>query len=167
MKKLIAILAFMAICSSTIASPSSIIFEEVGEIGESKSEFLHRIGPKMRAWSDTSRHEACAAIASDGQRFGALVTSSGSHIACETFHRNVPAGMSSTGETIHTHGTDELIRANMADRRIAGIGLGEKIYGQHLDKFSPTDYQESGYLAAPNGKIFYQNGRGTQKEIVH
>lgn len=145
---------------------ASTLFEAVSEPGEAKSAFLHRVGAQMRAWSDDSRHEACAVIASDGARFGVIVTTSGSHIACVNNHANVPAGMTSTGETIHTHGVNLRFKVNRADAKLGGLREGASVSGQRMGVFSLTDYETPGYLAAPGGALLYQNGMGTARAVT-
>ncbi|WP_036041577.1 hypothetical protein [Bradyrhizobium yuanmingense] len=151
---------------ATGRASADTLFEATSQPGEAKAAFLHRVGAQMRAWSDDSRHEACAVIASDGERFGVVVTTSGSHVACANNHRTVPAGMTSTGETIHTHGANLRFKANKADAKLAGYREGWPVSGQKVADFSLTDYAEPGYLAAPGGVLLYQNGKGTQREVA-
>lgn len=134
--------------------------------GESQDAFLHRVGAQMRAWSDGTGFEACGAIAQRAEQLGVVVTTSRSHMACAVNHSAVPAGFTSTGETIHTHGTDRRFKSNAADAKLVpGIREGIWISGQHLDSFSVQDYLAPGYLAAPGGVIIHQHGFGTDQTL--
>lgn len=148
------------------ASAAEALFEATSQAGETKAAFLHRVGALMRQWSDGSTLEACGVIATDGERFGVVVKTSGSHLACASGSKAVPAGMQSTGETIHTHGTDRPFVVNDADAEFTGLRKGSPIHGQRLDRFSRADYAEPGYLAAPGGELFYQEGKGTQRAVA-
>lgn len=151
---------------NTVALAAAVLFQLVSAPEEPKEAFLQRAGVQMREWSDASRFEACAPIATDGRRFGLIVTTSGSHVACASNHSVVPDGMRSTGETIHTHGTNKKFYANKADAKLAGYREGQPISGQKVAAFSNMDYAEPGYLAAPGGVLLYQNGRADERYVA-
>ena len=146
------------------------LFEAVSEPGESMDSFARRVGPALRAYSDATGFEACGVLATDGERFGVIVGSNHSHIACANFHGKVPAGMRDTGETIHSHGKTERFNANRNDTVLAGQHFHGKpgvrtVAGQQLDAFSDTDYESgAGYLATPSG-VLHQRGKGTSRTL--
>lgn len=148
------------------------LFTETSQPGESMDAFALRLGPRLRQFSDETGFEACGVLATDGERFGVVVGSNRSHIACANFHSKVPAGMRATGQTIHSHGKERGVRANRNDLALNGeIGHGQggirRVAGQTLDAFSATDYDGGpGYLAAPQGVVLHQHGKGTSRRVA-
>lgn len=128
-----------------------VLFNAVSAEGETQTQFLHRVGAKMRKYSDDMGVELCAPIGTDGERFGVIVTTSNSESRCSIVFANVHDGMRPTGETIHTH-------ASFRRKRNAAVF--------HMDQFGEGDWAVPGYLAAPRGVLLYQNGKGTQREVA-
>lgn len=151
------------------------LFEVVSEPGESLDAFALRIGPRLRAYSDSTGFEACGVLATDGQRFGAVVGSNRAHIACANFEAFVPAGMKPTGQTLHSHGNDRPSRANKNDLALMGQQLAAQggtgkalvtVAGQALDAFSVTDFKGGhGYLATPAGLLHQQGSLGSVRTV--
>lgn len=138
--------------------------------GESEQAFLMRIGPSLRAYSNKTGFESCGVIASDGKgHFGVVLGSNHSHLACVNDESRVPKGMTSTGETIHSHGRQGSFNMNKSDKILSGIDAGSgliPVHGQILDQFSPTDYASGpGYLATPTG-LMYQHGENTAHVVT-
>lgn len=155
-------------------------YEHLGDYisapGESLHTFLFRVRPDMRAFSEKTGFESCAAIAetTDGSTFGLVLGSSHGHMGCAVYTAKVPAGMTATGETIHSHGRDGVFRVNKSDRAMMSPEDAGRLEtsrrttfaGQCLTRFSPTDYATGpGYLATPTGLI-YQTGEGTDRPIT-
>lgn len=147
------------------------LFTAISEPGESMDHFAFRLAPRLREFSDATGFEACGVIATDGERFGAVIGSNHAHIACANFSSKVPAGMEPTTQTIHSHGTDQQFSANRNDKALQGEQLAgarggiRGVAGQRLDAFSAMDYHGGpGYLATPNG-VIHQRGRGTSREV--
>lgn len=195
MRKFLAVLAFLA-CGQAWADGGSIpsggieqmevqrlnvaglgridylrLFEAVSEPGESLDAFALRLGPRLRAYSDATGFEACGVLATDGERFGVVVGSNQSHIACANFERFVPAGMKPTGQTIHSHGVEGRFNANRMDVALQGQHFHGKpgvrsVAGQTLDAFSAMDYDGGpGYLATPAGVIHQAGKKGTSRTV--
>lgn len=87
----------------------TVPYEHVGDFtshaGETLNDFLLRVGPSLRAFSDRTGFEACGVIAEGAAgSFSIVVGSSGSHMACVNDPARVLAGYTSTGETMHSHG---------------------------------------------------------------
>lgn len=129
--------------------------------GESKNDFLLRIGPKLRAYSDKTGFEACGVIATNQQgQFAVVLGSSLSHIGCVNDTTRIPHGMTSTNETIHSHGRNGLrIMATQSDWILMGNPFNPPHYvgGFDLSHFSDQDFEHPGYLATPTG-VLYQDG---------
>ncbi len=146
------------------------LFTETSEPGETMDAFAARLSPRLRAFSDETGFEACGVIATDGERFGAVIGSNRSHIACANFNSKVPAGMRATGQTIHSHGKERHFRANRNDLALNGQAFaGERglrgVAGQNLREFSELDYDGgAGYLATPEGTK-HQAGYGTARTV--
>lgn len=140
--------------------------------GETEVQFLERMRPVLRAFSDSTQFEACAEIAStaDGKSWGILLGSSKSHLGCVVYPGRVPAGMAATGVTIHSHGGSKGFGMNRADRLLTGTpDMGRYVWidAQRLDHFSPTDFAGGpGYLATPTG-LLYQDGTPGSEQAVN
>ena len=154
------------------------LFEAVSEPGESLDGFVLRIAPRLRAYSDATGFEACGLLATDGERFGVVVGTNQSHIACANFKQIVPAGMNHTNQTVHSHGTDTPFKPNRSDYALSGAGLATTSHGknsgrplsvmsgQTLDEFSKSDFDGGpGYLAAPDGLVLFQNGSNSVRLV--
>ncbi|HEL3200029.1 TPA: hypothetical protein ACKP7X_002508 [Stenotrophomonas maltophilia] len=141
--------------------PYQQLFEAVSEPGESLDAFALRLGPRLRAYSDETGFEACGVLASDGDRFGVVIGTNHSHVACVNFASKVPAGFQPTEETIHSHGGEKTFAASATDvLLLSKDAFGSRsrtslrVTGQKLGEFSKTDYQGgAGYLATPKGVI--------------
>lgn len=154
------------------------VFQELSAPGESLDAFALRVGPRLRAYSDETGFEACGAFAKDESgRWGIVVGSNQSHIACAVLRNKVPAGMRAVVESIHSHGVNRAVRANKSDLALMGQALAKNggvgraavyVNGQTLDAFSQADLHASpGYLAIPGGRVLFQAGTpGSIREIA-
>ena len=157
------------------------LFEMHSEAGESMDAFAMRVAPRLRAFSDETHFEACGviAVAADG-RFGVIVGTNESHIGCVNAHELIPEGMTSTQQTIHSHGTDATVRPNKSDlalyeKYLGKYGMGYntgrprafmKLSGQDVNYFSDQDhYGEDGYLAAGSGEVLHHTKRQVRTVI--
>jgi len=59
--------------------------------GQSKVAFLVDVAHWMRSWSDKTGFEACGEIATDGSRYGVVITTSKSHFGCAIDNTLLPA----------------------------------------------------------------------------
>lgn len=151
---------------------SALPYEHIADLtslaNETEHAFLRRIAPQLRAYSDRTGFEACGVIAADGEgRFGVVLGSSRSHIGCANDPARMPAGMTSTGETIHSHGRPGLrVRATAADWVLMGSPQDPPhfIGGFDLNHFSDQDYEHPGYLATPAG-LLYQAGKAQVERV--
>ena len=147
------------------------LFTVVGDEGQSMDEVAKLAAPRLRAFSDATGFEACGVLATDGERFGVVVGSNQSHIACANFNRFTPAGMKPTGQTIHSHGVEGRFNANRMDVALQGQHFHGKpgvrsVAGQTLDAFSAMDYDGGpGYLATPTGVIHQAGKKGTSRPV--
>lgn len=176
--KFLAILALAFLASPVMAEPGAIqqvqtaggvveferLFEAVGEPGESPDALALRVAPRLRAYSDATGFEACGVLATDGARFGVVVGSTRSHAACGSFLEAVPAGMEATAETIHSHRTGGVYRANENDAALMGGRVGQRFKSASPDEFSREDFHAPGYLVGARG-VWHQAGRRTARQV--
>ncbi|CAH0064126.1 hypothetical protein [Stenotrophomonas geniculata] len=139
--------------------------DHVSEPGEALPDFLRRTGAALRDFTRRTGHEACGALARDGQRFSYRLYTDGVPHGCAVFPSQVLPGFTYTGETFHSHPTAaviELDRAGRAWSRHYGVGV------QHLRQalpirnrwhtFSPEDFAGGpGWLVAGN-RLLHQRG---------
>lgn len=143
--------------------------------GETKNQFLIRIAPQLRAYSDRTGFEACGVIGSNQKGlFGVVLGSNHSHLACANNSNLMPQGMTSIDETIHSHGSNRSFQMSRVDKLFTGRSDNGSIvsmslatrHGQILDHFSPQDFNGGwGYLATPEGLLF-QKGKGTETKVT-
>ncbi|EMR0604057.1 DUF4329 domain-containing protein [Stenotrophomonas sp. Sm3212] len=150
------------------------LFDAVSEANEGLDDFMARISPRLRAFSDETGFEACGVVArNDEGRFAVAIGTNHSHVACVNFASKVPQGFQPTMETIHSHGGEKTFAASATDIALLGKdAFGSRsrtslrVTGQNLHMFSKTDYHGgAGYLATPNGAI-YQNGPKSVREVA-
>lgn len=141
------------------------LFTQVGEPGESLDAFMVRVAPRLRDYSDATGFEACGVLATDGERFGVVVGSTRAHAACGSFLEAVPAGMETTGETIHSHREGGLYRANENDRALLGLRPGSRFKTGPADEFSHEDFHAPGYLVGATG-VWHQAGRTIVRRVA-
>jgi hypothetical protein len=183
------IITAIALASTAFASDSDVMHINVASVGkftipyehigdfysnpnETENQFLLRIRPELRNYSDKTGYEACAEIATDGNgRYGIILGSNHSHLSCVNSPEMIPSNMKDTGEGIHSHGKQGIFNMSRTDKLLYSMGqdAGEyagtspdsmdqvTVHGQKLSEFSLTDYQHPGYLATPTG-VIHQSG---------
>ena len=141
------------------------LFQLISEPNESLDDFLLRVGPKLRAFSDATGMEACGEIAQGDGRYGIIGGTSYSHLGCAIFSIKVPQGMTALGVGIHSHGGKSQFKQNREDRIFSGVeddprAIGHAVvYGQDLGAFSQQDQAIGrGYLATPDGVLLHAVG---------
>ena len=139
-------------------------------VGETRTEFVKRIAPDFVKYTDETGHEACGVISvlkngADGVNptFSIKMQTIKAQIACAG--DGVAEGYTSMGTTIHSHPQKRVVRLTAIDMKARGTPAG-KLRTETLAncEFSDQDYQSAGYLITC-GKVLYQTGRGTDKEI--
>lgn len=139
----------------------------ISQPGETKIQFLRRVGVELRRYADRTTYEACGTIASDGQRWGIVIGTSDSHIGCIVHSSKVPSGMVSTGESIHTHGRKNFtFHITEVDAFFAGAADGMRMQSGDVYHFSATDYGAPGYLATPDGLRYEDGHPGSEREVI-
>jgi hypothetical protein len=138
--------------------------------GEGRTVFVKRAAETLRSFTAETGYEACgwiAVISGPGERptFSIKVVTLKAHIACGTTQNDVLEGYASMGVTIHSHPVEKRVRLTPTDMKARGTPAG-KLRVEELDScgFSSQDYSMPGFLVAC-GKVYFQNGVGTQKEI--
>lgn len=94
----------------------TFLFEETSRPDESLDAFVQRLAPQLAAFSQQTGMEACGILAQQGNRWGVRIGTNHSHIVCLNFPDKVPAGMHSTGQTLHSHPPGRYYRANDQQR---------------------------------------------------
>jgi len=159
-----------------VSAAASIQVTEVGSVfsqpGETRSDFVKRASQDFVAYTAKTGHEACGVVSvlkdgADGVRptFSIKIVTLGSQIACGTRKEDVVDGYVSMGDTAHSHPEKRSIRLTAVDMLLRGNPAGQlRTESVNNCRFSGQDFKQSGFLFAC-GKVFYQNGRGTEKEL--
>lgn len=146
--------------------------------GETKLEFLRRVGRVLDQYTKATTLEACGVIAertaveetAQGKWTVPLVTQQ-SHIACAAVLA-LPSGTRYTGETIHSHPEfpERTYRANEADALFLPITSGQHVRaGRRVvapssrtgETFSSKDFSAGPGWLVDHGQLYYQNGKRT------
>ena len=133
--------------------------------GETRTEFVKRIAVDFETFTRETGFEACGWVAYGGRAaFTVKMVTMKSQIACGLSKTDFVDGTFGT-ETIHSHPFTKAIKLNNVDKRLRGFPVTKlRTVSVNLCKFSSEDYSKPGFLIAC-GKVFYQTGRGTEKEI--
>lgn len=172
------IVAVLLACTSltAFADPKRYDVKEiVGQVDESLESFVMRVAPELDSFTRQSGYEACGMIAQtpSGNQFGVrLITIKGA-MTCSMLRSNVPEGMRALKVSIHSHPHKRSVFPTAADvsyyaenpmvsGRMVKRGSPEKVGGAY---FSQGDYRAGpGYLVA-EGRLLYQEGVGTERDI--
>ena len=151
----------------------ALAFQQIGvytsQPGETLHAFLLRLAPVLRDYTRRTGTEACGAIAKDAAGYGVALGSNESQIGCLAGEAGVPAGMTWTGETIHSHPAGSFFYLTRNDRKLAWAthaeDPGARTFEASPNGFSDTDYASGpGYLVA-GGRLLYES-RPHQQEVV-
>lgn len=136
--------------------------------GESKQQFLIRVGAELNKFSTVTNYEGCGRLArhADGSYSIRLHTNL-SHKGCIVLSSYVLADFEPINDLIHSHPVRSPVVFTKDD---AVLAKGEAYAGMRVDvvtkTFSLQDYDiGAGWLVA-DGKLMWQNGKGTEK-IIH
>lgn len=155
---------------------ASIVPTEVAtvysEVGEGRTDFIKRVSSTFTGYTAETGHEACGLVAvlkdgADGVRptFSIKVVTLGSQIACGTRPADLVEGYTSMGDTAHSHPEKRVLRLTARDMALRGNPAGQlRTESVNNCKPSAQDYTQKGFLFAC-GKVIYQTGRGTDKEL--
>jgi len=137
--------------------------------GEAKEAFLLRIAPEVAVWTAENQAEACAFVATDGERWGLKLITLRSQFECVFAYGVVPEGMTTTNETFHSHPPadgggyitlTEGTKAAAAALGDASLRRVRQLRVENGGEFSERDFSAGpGYLIT-NGRLLFQNGRG-------
>ena len=109
----------------------------------------------------------------DGERFGVRLGTSQGAMTCEMRRSNVPEGMTALRLSIHTHPHKRVVMPTASDvafyagtqasnGRMILRGRPEQVGGAY---FSVGDYASGpGYLVS-QGRVLYQEGKGTERDL--
>lgn len=155
------ILVLLLLCCGAASASEQIAFYEAAP-NESLDDFIVRIAPDAVKRGNDLTAEVCGSVEQNENGYSMILGTSNSQLFC-----NIPSLWltSPIGVSFHTHpkrqrdGTMMLTRSTrsqMATERVI-VKLG---YG-----FSDGDYTDGkGYLAEGT-KVFYQEGRGTSRQL--
>lgn len=139
-------------------------------VGEERSAFVKRVSVTFKNYTAETGHEVCGLIGvlkngADGVNptFSIKVVTLKSQVACGS--DEILDGYMSMDTTVHSHPEKRIVRLTAIDMKARGTPAG-KLRTENLNncEFSNQDYAAAGYLITC-GKVFYQTGRGTAKEI--
>lgn len=174
-------LALVGIPPARAAAPQAykvtawVVGTYTSEVGADKGAFVLKVAEALKAWTDKTGTEACGPIVRTAS--GALqvtLTTEKSQVVC-LISTQAPAGVTLTGDSIHSHPTDGGRRkVRLTTRDLAALrALGRSGFVSMLqnldirqvdaepDTFSPDDYATgSGYLVV-GSRLLYQHGVGT------
>lgn len=171
----------LALVASLFAAPVAAaptlqhVAELVSEQGEPLEDFVLRIAPVLDRYTHETGFEACGMVAqsADGERFGVRLGSTKGAMTCEMRRSNVPEGMTALRLSIHSHPHKPVVMPTAADvsfyagtqasnGRMIQRGRPERVGGAF---FSVGDYASGpGYLVS-EGRVLYQQGKGTERDL--
>jgi hypothetical protein len=170
-----AVAALVASCTAPAHADGPVVDAPAERVGEFRSKpaepldaFLLRVGRALVDFSDRTQFEACGTIArsADGTQYAVDAYTNHAHVYCASLAENVPNGMVSTGQAIHSHPTKRAFHATDADRRFLGIQPSDRPVTIRIERpewFSAGDYDNGpGYLATKRG-VYFQEGRGGER----
>lgn len=137
----------------------------VSEPGEALPDFLRRTGRVLHDFTRQSGHEACGAIASDGQRFSLRLYTDGVPHGCAIRTSEVLEGFAFTGETIHSHPWQKVLTMTPAARAWShfdkdGNAGAPTLRNDGATGFSKADRANGdGWLAAGGALLHLVNGK--------
>lgn len=151
------------------------------KVGESKEDFLLRVGTVLHGFTGQTGHEACSGIMESQQPnasgvpvYRVRLITNRSQISCLRVLFN-EQGFKYTGETIHSHPysvspwngkyTDHQIRANRVDQRLRGLTCGQNMKIAD-ETFSDGDIANGGGYLVARGKLLYLNAE-THDHAAH
>lgn len=170
------ILGAFAATAPAVAAPSlTHIAELVSEQGEPLEAFVLRIAPVLDRYTRETGFEACGMVAQspDSERFGVRLGSTKGAMTCEMRRSNVPPGMAALRLSIHSHPHKPTILPTAADvafyagnqaanGRMVLRGRPQRVGGAF---FSTGDYASGpGYLVS-DGRVLYQEGKGSERDL--
>ncbi|HGM7285111.1 TPA: hypothetical protein ACKP7V_000884 [Stenotrophomonas maltophilia] len=154
---------------AAVAAKAWSVATHTSEAGETKEAFLLRIAPEVAAWTAENQAEACAFVATDGQRWGLKLITLRSQFECVFAYGVAPEGMTPTNETFHSHppadggGYVTLTEGTKAAAAALGDASLRHIKMMRVEnggEFSKRDFDAGpGYLIT-NGRLLFQSGRG-------
>ena len=146
--------------------PSQIsLGDYASQEGETLEEFMRRVGRVLHNFTRESGNEACGPIASDGVRYSVRLHTDGVPHGCAMRASDVLDGYAWTGETIHSHPWQKLLRldshAQAWSKRYGDGNHGSPtLRNDGASGFSRADYVGGpGWLVA-KGQLLYQAGQG-------
>ncbi|WP_372381383.1 hypothetical protein [Xanthomonas sp. NCPPB 1754] len=133
--------------------------------GESLPDFLRRTGRVLHEFTRQSGNEACGAIASDGRRFSLRLYTDGVPHGCAIRTNEVLEGFAYTGETIHSHPWQKVLKMTPAATAWSrqhrdGNERASSLRNDGASGFSKADRANGdGWLVAGGSLLHIVNGK--------
>ncbi|HEL3006461.1 TPA: hypothetical protein UM358_000787 [Stenotrophomonas maltophilia] len=141
------------------------LFEEHSAPGEDLDAFVVRVAPRLREYSRETGFEACGVLASDGARFAVIVGTNQAHTLCVNDATKVPAGLTHSGHTLHSHPVGEY-RVNAQDRLVLGaltpLNSRQK---RGPAGFSAEDIASGHGYVVERDRVLHQAGQNAVREV--
>ena len=136
------LLLILALFLTTMTANAGVIKEMESSPGEAKEAFILRVANYLQDWTEKNKVEACGYIITQGDITAVILQTQKRRDECLSSASY--KGWTLTGENIHSHPHRRKTNAHT---------------------FSETDYSIPGYLVDSN-ELWYQNGKGTEKQIA-
>lgn len=141
-------------------------------VGESKEDFLLRVGSVLHTFTGRTGHEACSAIMESESLptvYRVRLITNRSQVSClrVMFEEK---GFKYTGETIHSHPysekyKDHFIHANLQDQRMIGFSCKRMLKIMDGD-FSPGDLKNGGGYLVSRGRLLHRTNESEDTTVV-
>lgn len=150
------------------SSHPNLPFVDLGVVdsreGESKNEYMLRVGQILDRFTVASGHEGCGIIMENkaGDAWRVRLITNRSQVACVSMLFDEP-GYHLTDETIHSHPQPRggIVYANFQDQTLRGFDCGRRLAIDDAD-FSPGDLENGpGYLVARGKLLHHRDGKKT------
>ncbi|RRU72231.1 hypothetical protein [Stenotrophomonas maltophilia] len=154
--------------------PTWVVDTLLSEPGQTKDEFIRRVASYLDRLTAHTGAEACGELSTSpkGDQWGVRIVTQNSQLHCLIVKPNAPFDFIATGEIIHSHPREGLLTLSAHTARLMSVlDPKSKRYSagqsRHVspEKFSDADYSAGrGYLVA-NGRLLYQAGVGTERDL--
>lgn len=157
------------------APPSYFLSEHTSHFEEPLDDFMVRIAPVLQQYTHDTNHEACGRVYQndDGTRFGVRLLTSKGAITCAIPLEQME-GMRPLRLTIHSHPQKTTVMPTLADVQFYqsedNSGMGRTVLRGRPETLSNKIFSDPDFASGPGylvskGKVFYQEGKGTEREV--
>lgn len=135
---------------------------------ETKEQFVVRVGRELLNFSTITNYEGCGGLAIKAADLHSVsLFTNLSHKGCVILSTNVMSDYKATAAHIHSHP----VKGSVVFNRIDELFVRGKIEAGRVVDIKVEDFSENDYSIGPgwvvaDGKLMWQNGKGTEK-IIH